>query len=90
MFHVVAWILDLRSAKDIGVLLLRLRVTIPVTLEFHVASVTLLCLWLGRVDNDDRGRKTEMFCADEIIPMLNNIKVNFHLCIDLPLKFKIA
>ena len=47
----------------------------------------VLCLWLGRVDNDDSGRKTEMF---EIIPMLNNIKVNFHLCIALPLKFKIA
>ncbi len=45
-------------------------------------SFTLLllpnhCLWFGRVDNDD-GRKTEMFCVDKIIPMLHNIKVNFH------------
>ena len=59
--------------------------------NFHFASITLLCLWLGRVDDEyNSSRKTEMFCADEIIPMLNNIKVNFHLCIDLPLKFKIA
>ena len=59
--------------------------------NFHFASITLLCLWLGRVNNDDSGRKAGMmFCADEIIPMLNNIKVNFHLCIALPLKFKIA